>query len=287
MRALVTGTSSGIGLATALHLAQQGYQVFAGMRNPAKAEALEQQANDKQLDIAVVEMDVTQTTSVDQVFERVHAGGPLDVLVNNAGLGAATPLELTPIDEHQLIFETNYFGAIRCIQAALPNMRARGAGAIVNITSVEGLVAFPNQIAYSASKWALECAGEALAHEVKKFGIRVFNIEPGVIMTSIFKNAKPYTRFDRESPYRNIMRRNGKFFGAGHRLGTGPAEVAEVVLQALQSDSYQLRWLVGADAEKLMSGRRAMTDEEWIGLGDDLTDDDYTAEFERHFDIKL
>src|SRR5207244_7050749 len=124
--------------------------------------------------------------SVRQAFETVSGHGPVDVLVNNAGIGGASPLELTPEEEHRQMFETNYFGAIRCIQAVLPSMRERRRGVIVNITSVAGLVATPNQIAYSASKWALECAGEALAHEVRRFGIRLVTVEPGVVTTSIF-----------------------------------------------------------------------------------------------------
>ncbi len=148
------------------------------------------------------------------------------VLVNNAGIGGATPLELTPEAEHRQMFETNYFGAVRCIQAVLPGMRERRSGAIVNITSIAGLIATPNQVAYSASKWALECLGEALAHEVYRFGVRVVNVEPGVIMTSIFENSQGATRYDKTSPYQPIMRRNGKLFAAGFRDATQPDVVA-------------------------------------------------------------
>src|SRR5207253_479661 len=139
--------------------------------------------------IALIELDATSAASVGRAFETVSGHGPVDVLVNNAGIGGASPLELTPEDEHRRMFETNYFGAIRCIQAVLPAMRERRRGTIVNVTSIAGRVATPNQIAYSASKWALECAGEALAHEVRRFGIRVVNVEPGVVMTSIFENS--------------------------------------------------------------------------------------------------
>src|SRR5215468_35165 len=187
--AVVTGTSSGIGLATALELARKGHRVFAGMRNLGKAQPLREAAAKEGLPVEVLELDVNSQASVERAFAAARAHGPVDVLVNNAGIGGATPLELTPEAEHRAMFETNYFGAIRCIQAVLPEMRERKAGAIVNITSIAGLVATPNQIAYSASKWALECLGEALAHEVRRFGIRVVNIEPGVVMTSIFENS--------------------------------------------------------------------------------------------------
>src|SRR5262249_10243477 len=159
----------------------------------------------------IVPLDVTSTDSVNAAFRAVATRGPVDVLVNNAGIGGATPLELTPLAEHQSMFDVNYFGAIRCIQAVLPGMRERRSGAIVNVPSVTGIVAIPNQAAYSASKWALECAGEVLAHEVWRFGVRVINVEPGVVMTSIFENSAATTRYDKTSPYQPIMRRNGKF----------------------------------------------------------------------------
>ena len=170
------------------------------------------------------------------------------MLVNNAGIGGASPLELTPEDEHRRMFETNYFGAIRCIQAVLPAMRERRRGAIVNVTSIAGLIATPNQIPYSASKWALECAGEALAHEVRRFGVRVVNVEPGVVMTSIFENSAEATRYDKTSPYQPIMRRNGKLFAAGFREPAQPEEVAETILDAITTPDYRLRWPVGKDA---------------------------------------
>jgi len=157
--AVVTGTSSGIGLATALELARKGHRVFAGMRNVGKAGALREAAAKDGLPVEVIELDVNAQSSIDRALAGVRAHGPIDVLVNNAGVGGATPLELTPEDEHRQMFETNYFGAIRCIQAVLPEMRERRSGAIVNVTSIAGLIATANQIAYSASKWALECAG--------------------------------------------------------------------------------------------------------------------------------
>src|SRR6185312_16005108 len=160
--AVVTGTSTGIGFATSLHLARNGYRVFAGMRNLGKAGPLRDAAKEANLPLEVIDLDVTSGASVDHAFELVTGHGPVDVLVNNAGIGGATPLELTPEDEHRRMFETNYFGAIRCIQKVLPSMRERRRGAIVNITSLAGLVPIPNQVPYSASKWALEAAAEAL-----------------------------------------------------------------------------------------------------------------------------
>jgi NAD(P)-dependent dehydrogenase (short-subunit alcohol dehydrogenase family) len=285
--ALVTGTSSGIGFATALHLAHNGYRVFAGMRNLGKAQPLRDAAGTDGLELEVVELDVTFEDSVAAAFEAVHRDGPLDVLVNNAGIGGATPLELTPDDEHRRMFETNYFGAVRCIRSALPKMRERGGGAIVNVTSVAGRLATPNQIAYSASKWALECAGEALAHEVYRFGIRVLNVAPGVVMTSIFENSAEATRYDRDSPYKQVMRRNGKMFAAGFRDPAQPEDVARTILAAITAEEYRLRWPVGNDALGLAAGRPTISDEAWIAMGGDLSDEEYNGRFLEMFGIQL
>jgi len=285
--AVVTGTSTGIGLATSLHLARTGYRVFAGMRNLAKADALRDAAAAEDLSVEVIEIDVTSELSTKSAFEAVRSAGPVDVLVNNAGIGGASPLELTPEAEHRQIFETNYFGAVRCIQQVLPFMRERGRGAIANITSVEGVFATPNQIAYSASKFALECLGEALAHEICRFGVRVFNIEPGVIMTNIFENSAEATRYDKASPYQPLMRRNGKVFAAGFKQGTPPEEVAAAILQAITADDYKLRWPVGQDAVGMTQGRPRVSDEEFIAMGQDLSDEDYNGKFLKYFGVQL
>lgn len=285
--AVVTGTSTGIGLATCLHLARNGYRVFAGMRNLSKAEGLRAAAREGNLPIEVIQLDVTDVTSLANAFALVRSHGPIDVLVNNAGIGGATPLELTPEDEHRQMFETNYFGAIRCIQEVLTSMRERRHGTIVNITSIAGIIATPNQIPYSASKWALECAGEALAHEVKRFGVRVVNVEPGVIMTSIFDNSTSATRYDKTSPYQPIMRRNGKLFAAGFREAAQADEVAQAILEAITTDNYRLRWYVGKDAIGMSQGRPKISDEEWVAMGDEITDADYNERFERYFGVRL
>jgi NAD(P)-dependent dehydrogenase (short-subunit alcohol dehydrogenase family) len=185
------------------------------------------------------------------------------------------------------MFDTNYFGAIACIQAVLPRMRDRRSGTIVNVTSIAGRIATPNQIAYSASKWALECAGEALAHEVRRFGVRVVNVEPGVVMTAIFENSAAATRYEKTSPYQPIMRRNGKLFTAGFRDPVHPENVATTILDAITSSDYRLRWPVGKDAVGFTRGRPTISDEEWVALGDDLTDEDYNRRFVDYFGIKL
>ncbi|MEX2205668.1 MAG: SDR family oxidoreductase [Myxococcota bacterium] len=285
--AVVTGTSTGIGFVTALHLARNGFRVFAGMRKLEKAGPLVAAAGEASLPLEVIELDVTSGPSVESAFAAVARSGPVDVLVNNAGIGGSAPLELVPEDEHRQLFETNYFGAIRCIQAVLPGMRERRRGAIANISSAVGIVATPNQIPYSASKWALECAGEALAHELRRFGVRIVTIEPGVIMTNIFENSAPATRYEKTSPYQPLMRRNGKMYAAGFRAAAQPQQVAETILEAITTPDYRLRWPVGADAVGMAAGRPKISDEEWVSMGEDLSDEEYNRRFFEYFGIRL
>ncbi len=283
---LITGTSTGIGLATALRFARAGYRTWATMRDLAKAGPLCEAKESEGLDLEVLRLDVTDNASIEEAMAEALPGG-LDVLVNNAGWAGGAPLEIVPEEQHRAMFDANYFGAIRMVQAVLPHMRERRSGTIVNLTSIAGLIAMPNQVPYTASKWALEGASEALAHEVRRFGVRVKIIEPGVIMTSIFENAKGQTFFDRSSPYLDLMRRNGKFYSAGHRANQPPEIVADAILDAVESDSDRLRYVVGTDAESILRGRRAMRDEEWVAMGADLGDDDYNAEFRARFGIEL
>ena len=283
---LITGTSTGIGLATALRFARAGYRTWATMRDLGKAAPLREAREAEGVDVALLRLDVTDLASIESAMAEVLPGG-LDVLVNNAGWAGGAPLEIVPEDQHRAMFEANYFGAIRMIQAVLPHMRERRSGTIVNLTSIAGLIAMPNQVPYTASKWALEGASEALAHEVRRFGIRVKIIEPGVIMTNIFDNAKSQTIFDRSSPYVDVMRRNGKFYSAGHRANQAPEIVADAILDAVESGSDRLRYVVGADAESILRGRTAMRDEEWVAMGADLSDEDYNAEFQARFGVEL
>jgi NAD(P)-dependent dehydrogenase (short-subunit alcohol dehydrogenase family) len=238
--------------------------------------------------VVVCELDVTRPDSVARaIAATVEGEGPIDVLVNNAGIGGATPLELTPEAEHRAMFETNYWGAIRMIQAVLPSMRERRTGCIVNVTSIAGRVATPNQIAYSASKHALAAASEALAHEVHAFGIRVAIIEPGVVQTAIFENSAGATRYDKTSPYRQIMRRNGKLYAAGFRNPGQPEAVAEAIYEAVTTKAPRLRYPVGVDAVGLAAGRSRVSDEEWVAMGGELSDEEYNARFKRYFGIEL
>ena len=186
---LITGTSTGIGLATALACGRAGHRVAATMRNPAGAPALAEAAARERLAITVIPMDVDTDASVRDGMARIDREiGPIDVLVNNAGIERIGSVEELPLAEFRAVMETNYFGVIRCCQAVLPAMRQRRSGCIINVSSVAGHVAVAPMAAYTASKFALEALSECLAQEVKAFNIRVAVVEPGIIDTQMARN---------------------------------------------------------------------------------------------------
>ena len=206
--ALVTGTSTGIGLATAVTLARAGHNVIATMRNPEGANELKKLIAEGKLPVTIAELDVDNDASVEDAIKKVLAEhGRIDVLVNNAGVGGGGAVEETSLAKFREVMETNYFGALRCIKAVIPGMRERRQGCIVNVTSIAGRMALAPAAAYSASKFALEALSECLAQEMKAFNVRVAIIEPGVIATPIFSKAKPAPE---NSPYPHFQASTGR-----------------------------------------------------------------------------
>jgi NAD(P)-dependent dehydrogenase (short-subunit alcohol dehydrogenase family) len=278
---LITGTSSGIGLAAALALGRAGHKVYATMRNPQKAPELAQTAAKESLPVTVTAMDVDSDASVRGAFERIrNEGGVIDVLVNNAGIERAGAIEELPLSEFRAVMETNYFGALRCIQMVLPQMRERKSGCIVNVTSVAGKISSSPLGSYAASKWALEALSEALAQEMKPFNVRVAVVQPGIIQTAMAERiAEP----PGHSPYRQV-RRFSHLFVASLKNPTPPAVVAEKILEIIQSGGNQFRYPVGPDAEPFLAWRKSMTDEEWVEWNA-LDDDAWYQRVERDFGL--
>ena len=267
---LITGTSRGIGLETALAFGRAGHKVHATMRSPERSPQLAEKAAQEKLPIVISAMDVDSDSSVKSAIatiERDH--GPIDVLVNNAGVERMGSVEELPVAEFKAAMETNYFGAIRCIQALLPQMRTRRSGCIINVTSVAGRISSGPMAAYSASKWALEALSEALAGEMKTFNVRVAIVEPGIIDTAMARRiedpaqASPYPQRERFS----IM------FTQSLKNPTSPCVVADKILEIADSGTWQLRHPVGPDAFPFLKWRAGMTDEEWVDLnaGDNET----------------
>jgi len=278
---LITGANSGIGRSTAVRLGASGYRVLAGMRSLDKAEKLIALAAEAGAEVEPLEIDVCDDASVGAAFEKA---GPIDVLVNNAGIGWNATTEDIDIEAAKVVFETNYWGVVRCTQAALPAMRERGSGHVVNISSVAGRIAAIAQTVYSSSKWALECLSENLAQEVLPFGIRVSVVEPGVTRTAILpKNIDHPTPTAYEVPYRRML----QFYAKGIEAAVPADEVAEAIQGVIENESSPFRTTCAWGGKELSAGRRRMSDADWIGLASPSEDSEYYAEFERLFGLPL
>ena len=262
--ALVTGTSSGIGLATAATLARGGHTVIATMRNLESAGELQKIVAAEKLPVSLAALNVDDDASVESALGKVLAEhGRLDVLVNNAGIGGGGSVEESSTARFREVMETNFFGALRCIKAVVPGMRERRHGCIVNVTSVSGRLAMAPAAAYCASKFALEALSECLAQEMKAFNVRVAIIEPGVIATPIFSKAKPIPD---NTPYPHA-RRQRALFAQSLTNPTSPYIVGEKIREIVDGDSWQLRYPVGPDAVPFLKWRASKTDEEVVNLG--------------------
>jgi NAD(P)-dependent dehydrogenase (short-subunit alcohol dehydrogenase family) len=259
-RVLITGTSSGIGLATALELARAGHKVYATMRNSARAPELGERAASEGLPITILTMDVDSDRSVEDCFAAIFRQDEhIDVLVNNAGIERHGSVEELPMEDARAIMETNYFGALRCIRQVLPGMRKRGSGCIVNVSSVAGKIACSPLGAYAASKFALEALCEALAGEMKPFGVRVALVEPGIIetgMSQAIAGASP-------SEYRQ-GRNMAALFQATLQNPAPPSLIAAAIRNVIERGTWKLRHPCGPDAEPFLAWRAAMTDEQWV-----------------------
>ena len=281
--AVVTGSNSGIGLATAVALARAGHTVVAAMRNLDRGAEIRKIAEGEKLPIHLARLDVDDDASVGDAFSGVVAlHGPVDVLVNNAGVPGGGPVEETTIDEFRQVMETNFFGGLRCIKAVIPSMRERRKGTIVNITSIAGRLASAPMASYAASKWAFEALSEVLAQEVRAFNVRVAIVEPGVIATPIFSKAPPPPKHS----FYPHGRRLRALFAAALAKPVPPSVVGDVVRDIVEGDSWQLRYLVGPDTEPRLKARQSKTDEQVIAEAAQ-SDEEFLARFKRETGIDL
>jgi len=281
--AVVTGSNSGIGLATAVALARAGHTVVAAMRNLDRGAEIRKIAEGEKLPIHLARLDVDDDASVGDAFSGVVARhGPVDVLVNNAGVPGGGPVEETTIDEFRQVMETNFFGGLRCIKAVIPSMRERRKGTIVNITSIAGRLATAPMASYAASKWAFEALSEVLAQEVRAFNVRVAIVEPGVIATPIFSKAPPPPKHS----FYPHGRRLRALFAAALAKPVPPSMVGDVVRDIVEGDSWQLRYLVGPDTEPRLKARQSKTDEQVIAEAAQ-SDEEFLARFKRETGIDL
>lgn len=256
--ALITGSSSGIGLETALYLARRGFIVWATMRNLQKADELHKIIESEKLPIEIAQLDVCDESSVkNAVAQILQKSGRIDVLVNNAGYGLRGAVEEVSLDEWKQQFETNFFGVIRVTQAVLPQMRAQRSGAIVNISSVLGRMAIPFSGPYIASKFALEGLTETLRYELAPWNIKVILIEPGFIATKFQENAQLAQATQSESsPYVVFKKASGRRVQRNIYRAAPPELVAKTIYRAITHPNPRLRYPVGRDAQFVLPLRR-------------------------------
>ena len=244
--ALITGCSSGYGLETARYFLAQGWRVVATMRTPREV------GFPMSSKLQVLALDVTEPHSIARALD---ACGPIDVVVNNAGIGLFGAFEATPMATVREVFETNTFGVMALCQAVIPRFRARGAGTIVNVTSSAVLAPMPLVSAYTASKTAIEGFTASLALELQAFGIRVKLVEPGYgPMTQFASNGQARMQGLVTEPYATYAQGVfAQFVGAP--LTTTPADVAEAVWQAANDATGPMRYPAGPDAVALAAAR--------------------------------
>ena len=252
--ALITGASSGIGLATVAALADDGWHVVATARNPPAADALGEFAAERS-NVQIRELDVTRTASVSGCVDAVLAErDAIDLLVNNAGAGHRGTLEQLGDDEFEKSFAVNFYGVARVTRAIIPGMRARSSGRIITVTSMNGVVAMPFSDAYNAAKFAVEGLMEGLAPVLRNFGIDVSVIEPGPVRTSFLRNAGGrIAEVDADDPYAELLTRYNATMAGLLNSGESPDEVAAVIAGIARDPRPHLRYQSSPNATAIAS----------------------------------
>jgi len=280
---LITGCSTGIGLATAVHLAGRGHSVYASVRDLATSEGLRGAAEEAGVALTVLSLDVDSPESIRAGVERVvEEAGCVDVLVNNAGVGDLWAVEdITETDLLQM-FRTNVFGPIALIRAVLPGMRAAGSGTIVNVSSVSARIVSAFSGPYAATKYALEAITQAVAVEGAAHGIRCVAIEPGFTQTPMLEKALSSLP-SAEGPYSTVAGFIRALYEDGTETGGNPIDVARTIEAAIESEETVIQHPVGAAAEWVINGRAAASDQDWVDLWTRTTEEEFGSRFQELF----
>jgi NADP-dependent 3-hydroxy acid dehydrogenase YdfG len=258
---LITGASSGIGKATAIHFQQQGWNVIATMRSPEKETELNKLAN-----IHLERLDVLDVTSIEQAIKNgIAKFGKIDVLLNNAGYGAYGPLETFPRENIIRQFNTNVIGLMDVTKAIIPHFRINKNGVIVNISSIGGQMTFALGSLYHGTKFAVEGISESLHYEMKEIGVKVKIVEPGFIATDFGSRSFDFQAGD-ISDYQPLIGALMKQWQNPNNTVSPPSLVAEVIFKAVTDGTNQLRYRAGDDANFLLDSRKKMTDKEFFEM---------------------
>lgn len=261
---LITGAGSGMGMATALLLAEGGYRVFAGVReNDADLMA---GAHARGVGISTIRLDVQDTASIRKAVVQVMSdAGRIDVLVNNAGFGLLSTVEDGTDDEIFRQFDVNVLGLIRMTREVLPHMRAAGTGVIINISSFLGRMGLPLLAHYNASKYAVEGITDSLRFEVGPFGIRVHSVLAGLFGTNFVRKglmANPATTSE-ASPYHDLVSHFAPIVAKAINEGPAPEPIARAVKDIIENDDSDIAVMVGQEAEQFVPLRKSLSDKEF------------------------
>jgi NAD(P)-dependent dehydrogenase (short-subunit alcohol dehydrogenase family) len=251
--AVVTGASSGIGLATSVALAQSGCTVVATMRQPARAEALLGAAKAAGVDVDVLALDVADDDSVISCIGKVvDSHGGIDVLVNNAGLGYSGTLEELTTEDFRRSLEVNFLGVVRTTKAVLPSMRACGAGRLIAVSSIAGVFGQPFNDAYCAAKFALEGFYEALSPVAASFGVHVSVVEAGPVSGNFQDRSGGVRIRDSSSPFSLLWQRFSAVADRGYEAAERPEEVAAVIAAVASDPAPALRYQTSSSVKRLL-----------------------------------
>ena len=268
---LVTGCSTGIGLATATLFSEGDYQVIATARSPESSEELVELG--KKDNVLLKTLDVCDQESVDKLFDELN-DFDVDVLVNNAGVGGSGSVENASMDFAKNLMETNYFGALRMIQKVIPSMRSRKSGAIINVSSQAGRRPFALMSHYCATKYALNGLSESMAHELARFNIRVTLIEPGTVITPIFGKGNSIP--EDEENYSILQGRMIRQVTKGlTELGCGPEVIAKCMVDFVTTEDPKLHYLLASDAVDNVDVYQKYGPETWVADGEILDNDEF------------
>lgn len=257
---LITGTSSGIGLSTAIACAKAGDTVVATMRNLDGRKALEEAAKEAGVSIAVEHLDVTSGAVGAKIRELILKYGPFYAVVNNAGIGVGGAFEEQTEEDVREQFETNVFGTMEVTRAVLPSMRAAGRGRIINVSSMQGRVGLPCVSAYAATKHAIEGFSESLRWELEPFGIGVHLVEPGTTRTSMIGKARKGGLVSGGGPYAALHEWVSRVIQEEVDRAPAADVVGARIAEIVASPSPPFRTLIGRDASALVALRRALPD---------------------------
>ena len=268
---LITGCSTGIGLATATQFSNGDYQVIASARNLDSSEELIELG--KKDNVLLKTLDVCDQESVDKLFDELN-DFDVDVLVNNAGVGGSGSVENASMDFAKNLMETNYFGSLRMIQKVIPLMRSRRSGAIINVSSQAGRRPFALMSHYCATKYALNGLSESMAHELARFNIRVTLIEPGTVITPIFGKGNSIP--EDEENYSILQGRMIRQVTKGlTELGCGPEVIAKCMVDFVTTEDPKLHYLLASDAVDNVDVYQKYGPETWVADGEISDDDEF------------